>query len=644
MGTQTTTSIESGDDERRAMRRVLRDLDALERMIELKAFESDRRRIGVEQELVLVDQSMQPAPVAVDVLDRVNDPRVVPEIARFNVEYNCDPIEVDAAALSRLESQITELYQKVDRVCRDVHVRALMTGICPTVDLTHVGPDSIMPNPRYKALDNALRRLRGDEYEIRIDGADELILRHPTVMLEAFNTSFQVHFQTSPDEFAGAYNTALAVTAPVLASAVNSPVLFGKRLWRETRIAVFQQVVDTRGRGAGNRDFRGRVRFGESWVQSSILEVLREDVSRFRQILHRGDDSAPDPVAEIEAGRVPSLKSWQAFNSSVYRWMRPCYGITNGRPHLRIENRVLPSGPTIADEVANAAFWIGLMLEGPHRWPDIHERLELRDARSNFLRVSRDGLAAQMTWIDGTERPVGEMILHEFIPAARDGLTRAGIDPADIDRTLKIIEGRVDSRRTGAHWLIQSVAQLRGVGSRGARLADITCAMLANQDSGRPVHEWPEIGSPDVDAHGNDHARVSQCMTTDLYTLTEDDCIDLAASIMDWEHIRHIPVEDKDHRLIGLVSYRKLLRLIARGQPITTPSGPIRVADIMEPDPVTVSPDTPTLEAITLMRNHHIACLPVVEDGRLVGILSDRDYTDLARTLLERALRDERQT
>ncbi|MEQ8315908.1 MAG: CBS domain-containing protein [Phycisphaerales bacterium] len=642
MGVQRINSADGGQADRVAMQRVLRDLDAMEWMLEHAMFETDRRRIGVEQELFLVDGSMQPAPIAESLLERIDDERVVPEIARFNLEFNCDPIDLDGPCLAMLEAQLATLYGKVDAACRSFGARALMTGICPTVDLSHLTTDNIMPNPRYHSLDAALRKLRGDDYELHIDGADELSVRHPSVMLESVNTSFQVHFQTTPGEFAGAYNVALAVAAPVLAAAVNSPMLFGRRLWRETRIATFQQSVDTRGEGVGHRDFVGRVRFGEAWVESSVLEVLRADVARFRQLLYASADDQPDPIEELKAGRTPKLASWQAFNSSVYRWMRPCYGVTDGRPHLRIENRVLPSGPTMVDEVANAAFWIGLMVAGPAAWPDVSKKLGLGDARNNFLRAARDGLSAHMAWLDGRDHPIAELILQDFLPVARNGLDSAGVNEDDVERMLGIIEARVSSGRTGSRWILDAASRAGGSTSHRGSLSGLTRAMLDRQDRQRPVHEWNIVADEGDDGGASailGYARVSQCMTTDLFTVGEGECIDLVASIMDWEHVRHIPVEDAQHRLVGIVSYRKLLRVLTHERSSKDPAA-MPVSEIMVRDPVTVAPDTPTLEAIRLMGEHRVACLPVVENERLVGIVSDRDYAKIARTLLERALRE----
>ena len=639
MGAQDIATTDNGDGGRRAMQRVLRDLDALEQMLERGMFETHPRRLGAEQELILVDRAYRPAPVADELLERVHDPRVVVEIARFNLEFNCDPVEIGPGCLDALAAQVVGLYNKVADVGAMIGVRPLMTGICPTVELGQLTRENISPRDRYYALDEVVKRLRGTDYELRIDGADELILRHPSVMLEAVNTSFQVHYQTTPDAFASDYNTALAVAAPLLAACVNSPILFGKRLWRETRIATFQQVVDTRGESAGKRDTLGRVRFGERWVDSSVLEIFRADVARFRQLLASDDDTDGDPLAVLADGGVPRLKALQAFNSCVYRWMRPCYGVTDGKPHLRIENRVLPAGPTIEDEIANTAFWVGLMVAGAEAWPDIPGRLDFQDARSNFLTAAREGLSSHMTWLDGAEHSTRELLLKEFVPVARRGLAAAGVSEGEAERTMGVIEARVASRRTGAHWVIDSVARMRGRGTRAQRLDSLARAMVEHQRSGAPVHEWP-LAEMDNEGVLRTFATVSQCMTTDLFTVAEDECIDLVASIMDWEQLRHIPVETERHELVGLVSYRTLLRTLTRRRG-EGPDDPIPVSEIMVREPVTVTPDTPTLDAIALMCERRVACLPVVEDGRLVGMLSERDYTHIARKLLERALRED---
>lgn len=624
-----------GDSERVFKRRVLDDLRALESMIDAGMIERDRRRIGAEQELVLVDADLHPAPVSGELIDRLADPRITTEIARFNLEFNSDPVELAPDCFARLRAQFEELLAAVDHAGAAIGVRSLLTGICPTLELAHLSTDNITPKPRYAALDEALRRLRGTDYELRIKGADELTLRHPSVMLEALNTSFQIHYQVSAEEFAGAYNLAQLIAAPVLAACVNSPVLFGKRLWRETRIAIFQQVVDTRTDTPHEREMLARVRFGEDWVQRSVLELFRHDVARFRMLL--AADEHQDALAELEAGRIPKLRALQAFNSTVYRWNRACYGITDAKPHLRIENRLLPAGPTIDDEIANAALWIGLMIDNP--WRDIPARMDFKDARGNFMRAAREGLSSHLVWLDGHEVSAPELILEQLLPAARRGLATIGLPDAEIEGILGIITGRVRSRQTGAAWTLRTVAAMQGRGTRAERLHRLTEAMLEGQASGRPVHEWKAAALEESGDWRRNYLTVGQYMSTNLYTVAEDECIDLAASIMDWERLRHVPVEDSANRLVGLVSYRTLLRLMAQ-QRRGEPDEPIAVSEVMIRNPVTVSPSTPTLEAIELMREHGVSCLPVVENGRLVGIVSERDYVAVARKLIEQSFRE----
>ncbi|HEX9885862.1 MAG TPA: hypothetical protein VGA70_05215, partial [Longimicrobiales bacterium] len=335
---------------------LLRDLQALEQMLRQGMIESGVRRIGLEQEMFLVGEDWRPSPVAVEVLELLGDDApFTTELARFNLEMNVDPQVLVGPCFRTLEREIGVLLDRVRTAASEVGARVCLTGILPTLAKSDLDMDNITPRHRYFALNEALNRMRGGEsYRLRIEGTDELNIEHDSVMLEACNTSCQVHLQVSADEFARFYNVAQVVAAPVLASAVNSPLLFGKRLWAETRIALFQQSIDTRGASIDYREVAPRVRFGEGWVRQTVTELFREDIARFRVLL-----SAPvegDSVEALARGEIPGLMALQLHNSTVYRWNRPCYGISDGKPHLRIECRVLPSGPTVRDEVANAAF------------------------------------------------------------------------------------------------------------------------------------------------------------------------------------------------------------------------------------------------------------------------------------------------
>jgi CBS domain-containing protein len=429
---------------------------------------------------------------------------------------------------------------------------------------------------------------------------------------------------------------AQVVTAPVLAAAASSPMFLGRRLWNETRVALFEHSVDSRRDAHHERSIKPRVIFGDEWVSDSILELFREQVARFRVMLP--DVTGEDPMKMLERGDVPPLKALSLHNGTIYRWNRACYGITNGVPHLRIENRALPAGPTVADEVANAAFYYGLMAGFSHQVSAVHERLAFASVKENFMAAARSGLKAQLTWVDGTTHPARELILAELVPLARSGLIDSGIDSADIDEYLGIVEERVRVGRNGARWMLDSYEAL-GDTPPESRDRALVSACLRYGEGGTPVHTWP-LCEPPREEHVRDAYRtVGQFMTTDLFTVRPEDLLDLAASVMDWKHIEHIPVEDDEGRLVGIITYRMLLRLVARGR--LHAGEEVLVSDIMREDPHTVSPDTPTLEAMRVMRKHRVGCLPVVADDKLVGIITQSDLIDVSAGLLEKYLNGE---
>lgn len=617
---------------------LLRDVRALERMLETGAIESGIRRIGLEQEMFLVDEVYRPAPVAVEALERIEDPRVTSEIGRFNLECNSEPIEFGGDCLRRMEVQIGDLLDIVRDALVGLGARPVLTGILPTLRKSDLTLENMVPAQRYYALNEALTRLRGGPYVLYIKGTDELRLTHESVMLEACNASFQVHFQVGPEEFVRLYNIALAVTAPVLAAAVNSPIMLGRRLWHETRIAVFQQSVDTRQTMPELRDISPRVSFGRDWVHNSVLDIFHEDISRFKVILGREIDE--DPFEAIEAGRAPALKALQLFNGTVYRWNRACYGVGDcGNAHLRIENRVLPSGPTVQDEVANAAFWYGLVSALANSGEDVRERMEFDAVHTNFVAAARLGLDAQMEWFDGASFNVQDLICNHLLPLAETGLAACGIDAADIDRYLGTVRERVERRATGARWMLGSLTGMGREGTLEERLAALVAATLDRQAEGKPVHEWEPARLADGGGLRSSYQRLEQYMQTDLLTVNEDEPIELVVNLMDWHRLHHVPVEDNDHRLVGLVSLRPLLRFLA-SEHSRQSNGTLAVREVMESELITAPADMPTLEAIELMRGHRISCLPVVQDGRLVGLITEHDFMRVAGILLEEMLRE----
>ena len=611
------------------MQAVLSDLQALERMIDEGQIESGVRRIGAEQEMFLVDRDWQVKNIAPTLLQGLGTDHFTKELAQFNLEANASPHELSASCLSDLHRELDQLVGEAaasaDR--NDAHV--ILCGILPTLTQDDLGLDSMTPSERYAALNRVMTELRGGEFQSYIKGLDELQVHHDNVMLEAANTSFQLHFQVGAEEFAKLYNLAQVVTGPVLAAAVNSPVLLQHRLWHETRVALFQQSLDIRSKAKLARGSRQRVSFGERWVESSVLEIFREDIARFRALLTT--NLPEDPMAVLDRGEIPGLDALRLQNGTVYRWNRPCYGISNGKPHLRIENRVLPAGPTIVDEIANAAFYFGLMISLGEEHARIQDVFSFDHAAANFLGAARYGLDAQFRWIGGRAVPARTLILEELIPASRAGLLERGIDSGDVEQYLGIIEERVRSEKTGSRWALDSLAAMPA-GSPDERHRALVAAMAEGQKNGQPVHTWglARLGAR-KDKRGSLRT-VGRIMTRDVFTVHPEDVIDLAANLMEWEHIRRIPVEDDDGHLVGLLTQRGLLRLVTRKQ---TDAEPVAVREVMRLEPITVTPTTPTLEAIRLMREHRVGCLPVVDDGRLVGIVTEHDFVQLASELLE---------
>jgi CBS domain-containing protein len=637
MGEQNVRGQSQAEEIRVFLRHLLRDVSAFEKMLKEERFETGVRRIGAEQELFLVDQHWRPAPIATEVLERLDDPHFTTELARFNLEFNLDPLIFGGSCLRDMEWQLGELLGAARAAAQNRGGDVVLAGILPTINKTDLELINMTPNPRYYALNEAMNRLRGGAYEFYLQGMDELYLHHDSILVEACNASFQIHFQVAPDEFARIYNAAQAVAGPLLAAAVNSPMLFGKRLWAETRIGLFQQSIDTRRTTPHLREQTPRVSFGRQWVRESALEIFQEDIARFRALL--STEINDDPFEDLESGRAPSLKALRLHNSTVYRWNRVCYGISDDKPHLRIENRILPSGPTPRDEMANAALWFGLISGVLERYGDIADHMSFDDARKNFLAAARHGLDAQLAWAGESPMPADRLILEELLPMAREGLETPNLEPENIDLYLGVVEERVRSRHTGAQWQLESVAGMAEEGPLSERLSALTAAIAARQRAGRPVHTWEMARLDEGAGWKQSYGTVEHCMDTDIVTVNDHEPVDLVAKLMVWNNIRHVMVEDDENRLVGLVSQRKLLGLVGTYNPEEMES-PLPVSEIMKRDPQTITPETSTLEAIDLMRSNGWSCLPVVKDDHLVGVLTESKLMEIAGTLLEEKLKE----
>ena len=621
------------------MQSVLEDIRVLERMIEDGLIERDVRRIGAEQELFLVDESWRPMPLQDAVLGRLGERSTsfTPELARFNIEANLQPQVLSPTCLTDMHSELDDLLRRARSAAQAEGGRVLLCGILPTLAQSDLSLDNMADRERYRQMNRVMSEMRGGRFESLIKGLDELRVVHDNVMMEACNTSFQVHFQVGAEEFANLYNLAQLVTAPVLAAAVNSPVLLQHRLWHETRVALFAQTLDIRNASQLARNTRQRVTFGDRWVEGGVLDVFREDVARFRLLM--GGDSGGSSMEALERGEVPTLDALRMHNGTVYRWNRPCYGISDGKPHLRIENRVLPAGPTVEDQIANTAFYLGLMIAFGEEVEDVRRVMAFDDAKGNFMAAARYGLAAELRWLGGRSVSARDLILSDLLPRAREGLAFKGIERGAADQYLDLIEERVSTGRTGAQWALDSLARMGTRGTLDERHRALASATYARQAAGLPAHTWALADLDEISDWRHSFRTVGQVMSRDLFTLHPEDVIDLAASLMDWEHVRYVPVEDDEGALVGLLTQRSILRRLLNRPDGAPRSEPLSVRDAMVSDPVTVSPGDTTLAAIELMREHRIGCLPVVDRGRLVGIVTEHDFIDAAANLLEETLR-----
>jgi CBS domain-containing protein/gamma-glutamylcysteine synthetase len=635
MGEQRVSKVTDQKQMQKFVKSLLKDVQALEYMLENDWFDKGITRMGAEQEMAIVHKdTFKPNCIAMEALDKMKDyDWVETELAKFNLETNLDPRELTKACFSQLHEENATKLDKIQEVLDTLDTKIVLTGILPTLRKFDLDLDNLTPKKRYKALMEAINeQLVGSAYELRLTGIDELLVKHDSPLMEACNTSFQIHLQVDPDDFVKVYNIAQAITAPVMAIAANSPIVFGRRLWHESRIALFQQSLDTRATHDHMRERSPRVIFGKDWLQESIMEIYKEDISRFRVLI--SSDVQEDSLVSIKEGKVPKLRALQVHNSTVYRWNRPCYGISdNGKPHLRIENRVIPAGPTVLDEVANACFWLGLTLGMADEVDDIRELMSFEDARDNFGKAARFGIDSKFTWFNDEKVTCCQLILDSLLPIARRGLKKRKVAQKDIDLYLGIIQERAELHMNGARWMLRSYTELIKKTNRDEALTVLTASIIKNQQSQIPGHKWELPDLSDLEEYKPSQLKVSEFMTTDIFTVQKTDIIELVAEMMDWQKIRYAPVEDKNGNLSGLVSRRLILRHLIKNKRTRKSS---TAEDIMLKNPPTIDHNDTILNAMRIMRDEEIGCLPVINNGELAGVITEMDFLRISGRLIER--------
>jgi len=411
-------------------------------------------------------------------------------------------------------------------------------------------------------------------------------------------------------------------------------------LWAETRVALFQQSVDTRASGDHLRDRSPRVMFGTSWVPNSILDIYKEDIMRFRTLL--STTAKEDPLELLRKGKIPFLHALSMHNSTVYRWNRPCYGPSGKKPHLRIENRVLPAGPTVLDEMTNAALWCGLLNGLDSAYPDIRKVMDFDDAKANFLKACQNGLDSKFNWVKGKRITATELLQKELIPIAKEGLKKAKVKKADIDRYMDNLSARLENGQNGSNWALKSYAKLVcEKNTRETSIVTIVASTMAQQQQEIPVHKWELADLKFLADWQPSSIIVEEFMNRDLFTVRKDDIIELVAEIMNNEQLRYVPVENEEGGLEGLITSQSLLQHYYKQHMFNNLNKEVvLVEDMMITKPHTISPDASILEAIELMTANQVGSLPVVKNGKLVGIIVEQDFLNTTLRLMKNILSD----
>lgn len=475
MGQEINASHFHKDDFVRYQRHLNEESSLLQRLFDEQGLSSRHGTGGFELEAWLVDAAGSPAPINEQYLAMLGDAALFsPELSQFNIELNSTPLQVEGDALSRMQSELQGNWDYCRSVAQRLDADLVMVGILPTVRDEMLTLAHMSDMERYRALNEQVLRLRqGRPLHLDIHGLEHLRTEHSDVMLEAATTSFQIHLQVDQQRAVRYYNAMQILSAPMVALSANSPLLFGKRLWQETRIPLFEQAVAVGGIAGAAFGPMKRVSFGTGYARHSLMETFVENRDHFPLLL-------PVDLGEETA----QLNHLRLHNGTIWRWNRPLIGFdADGTPHLRIEHRVIPSGPTVLDTIANSAFFFGLVHSLAEQEEPPERQLDFSAARDNFYQAARLGLTATVDWIDGRHGRMLEL-LQTLLPRARDGLQRQGCSSADIELYLGVIEARLQNGQTGAAW------QLGWLDRHGDELAALVAAYREQQDSGEPVHRW----------------------------------------------------------------------------------------------------------------------------------------------------------
>ena len=486
MGEDVDAQEFSRSDRTRYREKVHRCLDVFERMLSENQFHTDDPMTGLEVELNLVDEAGDPALKNAEALAAIADPAFQTELGQFNVEINVPPAWLRESGLQTFEANLRRSLNDAEARSKEVGAHQVMIGILPTLAPGHLSPSHMSANPRYRLLSEQILNARGEDIRIDVTGPERLITTADSILPEAACTSTQFHVQTSPDQFAAYWNASQAISSVQLAIGANSPYCLGKELWRETRIPLFEQAADTRSEELKAQGVRPRVWFGERWI-TSVFDLFEENVRYFPALLPITTDE--DPVAVLEEGGTPTLNELRLHNGTIYRWNRPVYDISDGTPHLRVENRVLPAGPTVADLIANAAFYFGLVRQLAESDRPLWSQMSFQAAEENFETAADDGNEAAIYWPGVGEVKATERVRRRVLPMADAGLESWGVGADERDRLLGSIELRGLKGVNGATWFVDRMHRRAGE-ERFDALRATLLEYCERMHSNEPVHTW----------------------------------------------------------------------------------------------------------------------------------------------------------
>lgn len=599
---------------------LLKDIETLDYMLQHNLFPKDEIRIGAEQELPIVNQKMKPTCKAIEILEEVNDNQFTTELSQFNLEINLDPLPLKAGVFYKLHKHLKSHLKKLQEKTKKLNVHYPLAGILPTIERSDFDIENITPYQRYMVLNDIFKGDKGDNFEIRISGVDELIMNLDSILAESCNTSFQIHLQLKPGEYKEKFNWAQMIAAPVLAACTNSSLLLGRELWAETRIALFQQTVDSRNSLYLLREQRPRVTFGNGWVKNCVSEIFKDDISHYPLLITADVDEESSEA--LSQGKPPKLKALAMHNGNIYKWNRLCYGVSQGKPHLRIENRYIPTGPTLIDEVANVAFWVGLMNAMPEKCKDLPEIMDFKAVRQNFYKAAKHGMNTQFDWL-GKSYSARKLLINKLIPMAEEGLKQCSIPQQEIDTYLEVIALRVKKGKTGSQWMSTNFNRLKKHFTKRRTAYFLTQQMLKNQQKDIPVHNWRNININKKPCKITDFT-VSDVMTTELVLVHENDPILILKHLMSWNNVQQILVENSQHQLTGIVNL----------QEIKTANFSVNqsksVKSVMHSNVKTIGPDVELTEAKQIMEAHQVSVMPVTSDHKLIGILTQNHFNQFS--------------